>query len=85
MNAVTATDRSLICVTDNKVNINKYKTVNLTVFYRFNTFNDDVTNFDPALEGQHFKQRLHGIADVIKVKVTRVRPGQTFTTRVLNK
>ena len=42
--------------------------------HRPDTIDDDVANFKPAFQREDLKQRLHGIADVVKVKVARIRP-----------
>lgn len=40
--------------------------------------NDDVADLNPAFERQHLKQRQHGVAHVVKVKITRVGPEGDF-------
>lgn len=43
--------------------------------YRSNAVNDDVPNFHPSFERQHFKQSQHGVSHIVEVKVARVGPG----------
>lgn len=44
------------------------------VYYLSNAVNDDIPDLHPAFEWQHLKQGQHGIAHVVKVKITRVGP-----------
>lgn len=42
--------------------------------YRSDAMNYDISDFDPAFEGQDFKQSQHSIPHIVKVKVPRIGP-----------
>lgn len=46
-------------------------------YYRADAVDDDIPHLHPAFQRQHLEQGQHGIANVVKVKVTRVGPEET--------
>lgn len=36
--------------------------------------NDDISDLHPAFQWQNFKQRQHGISNIVKIKITRIGP-----------
>lgn len=45
--------------------------------YRPNSVNNDVSDLYPAFQGQNFKESQHSIADIVKVKISRICPGKS--------
>lgn len=45
--------------------------------YRIHSVYDHISDLHPSLQRQHLKESQHGIADIVKVEVARVCPGNT--------